>query len=53
MFLALLFFCFAALAYWMAFYVSREIRRCRGWPTAAGTVLERGLGPPMHGPGRS
>jgi Protein of unknown function (DUF3592) len=38
---------FGLLALWGARHVTREMRRVRGWPSAPGTVLERGVGEPM------
>jgi hypothetical protein len=43
---------FGVIALGMWRYVTRTVRRARGWPTVPGTILERGIGPPM-GMGRS
>lgn len=42
---------FGVLALLMAFYVSREVRRKRDWPTVEGRVLERRVVPASFGPG--
>lgn len=41
------------LGLWMARHVSRETRLTRNWQTTPGRILERGVGAPMGGPGRS
>jgi hypothetical protein len=46
-FYPLLTIAFGLLGIWGARRVSREVRRRRGWPTAPGTILERGVGPAM------
>jgi Protein of unknown function (DUF3592) len=38
---------FGLLALWAARYVTREMRRVRGWPSTPGAILERGVGEPM------
>ncbi|HUP28141.1 MAG TPA: DUF3592 domain-containing protein [Chloroflexia bacterium] len=50
--LAFLYFFFSGIAFYLAIYTSRKIRNERDWPTVPGEVLERGVGAPMHGPGR-
>ncbi|MBA3540676.1 MAG: DUF3592 domain-containing protein [Deltaproteobacteria bacterium] len=42
-----------AVALWAAFYIAGEVRRNRDWPTVPGKILERGVGEPMSGRGRS
>jgi hypothetical protein len=51
--LALLTLAAGAVALWMAFYVSREVRNGRDWPTVPGKILERRVGEPMGTRGRS
>lgn len=49
MLLALLYWFFAGLAWWMALHVLREIRSTQHWQTVMGTILERGVGVRMKG----
>lgn len=51
--LALLTLAAGGVALWMAFYVSREVRAGRDWPTVPGKILERKVGEPMGTRGRS
>jgi hypothetical protein len=47
MILALLYFCFAGLAWWMAAFLFKEIQNTHHWHTTMGSILKRGVGEPM------
>lgn len=50
---AALFLAFGAIALYLAFRVSGDIKRGRAWPTTPGKVLERRVGEPMGTRNRS
>ncbi|HEX9990524.1 MAG TPA: DUF3592 domain-containing protein [Chloroflexia bacterium] len=43
MILALLYILAGIMAFWFAYYLAREARRVRNWPTVYGEMLERGV----------
>ncbi len=47
MILALLTFCFAGLAWWMAAFLSQEIQKTKNWQTVMGSFMKRDIGEPM------
>lgn len=47
MILAILYLCFAGLAWWMAAYLFKEIQKTQNWQTVMGTILTRDIGEPM------
>ena len=47
MILALLTFCFAGLAWWMAAFLLKEIQKTQNWQTVTGSILQRDIGKPM------
>ena len=53
LFLALLTLFFSGVAFYIASYASRKIRRECTWPTVPGEILERGVGKQMGGRGRN
>ncbi len=48
MILAILYLCFAGLAWWMAAFLSREIQKTRHWQTVMGSITGRDTDQPMQ-----